>query len=113
MQKKLTLIALILLTLIGLSTPLYADPIADPNDLFNINAPLANQKVSGTINISWRMYDNEQALIPYTATLWDPGSCKTTNFGNINSNNNASSNASQDNVLSWNTTATQSNANLA
>jgi len=108
MKKKLIILLSLTITSIflGVKLNLIADQISDPNDIFQVNSPTANQRVSGTTNIVWRMYDNDQQVIPYSARIWDSDTCKTTNYGNINPNNNGVSSQAQDNVLQWNTKTT-------
>lgn len=104
------LVSFILFTTgIGLA---YAYPIGDPDDIFYVNAPGANQKVSGTVNISWRMWDDDQSSIQYTAKLYDAATCENVNYGTINANLNGVSNKDQDNTLAWNTNNTQTSTNL-
>ncbi len=111
-MKKLIAV-LTILSLISFSAiKINADPIADPNDIFQVTYPLANQKVSGTTDIRWRMYDDDQTSIPYTARLLDSATCSATNYGSLNSNPNGVSSSSQENILSWNTNTTLTNSNI-
>lgn len=111
MKKLLVVIFTILFSVVGISIA-HAYTLGDADDIFYVNAPAANQKVSGTINISWRMWDDDQSIIQYTAKLYDPGTCESVNYGTINSNMNGSSNKNADNNLAWNTNNTQSSTNL-
>lgn len=85
--------------------------LRSPDQLEVIN-PAPNSKVKGTINIVWKMYDNDQNVIPYTIHLYDAQTCNVTNYGQINSNPNGISSSTQDNVLSWNTKTTLTNSNI-
>lgn len=111
MKKIFLVIFTIIFSVIGLNF-VQAYSLADPQDIFYVNTPGANQKVSGVINITWRMYDDDQAIIPYTAKLYDAATCESVNYGSINSNMNGSSNPNQDNSLAWNTNNTQTSTNL-
>lgn len=109
-------ILIVLIIISAFAVPLFkvdADPIADPNDIFNVNSPGPNQKVSGTINISWRMFDNQQSSIQYSVNLLDGATCKNVNYGALNSSSIGTSSSTKDNVLQWNTTTTLTNPNLA
>lgn len=86
--------------------------LADSNDVFVVNYPAPNQKVSGSSQITWRMYDDDQSVVQYTAKLFDAATCKSTSYGIINSNLNGLSSNTQDNRLNWNTSATRSTTNL-
>lgn len=111
MKKILTIIislALVLSTFGFVS----ADPLADPNDVFNVVAPGPNSRVSGVVNVSWYMYDNNQNVIPYTVNLFDPATCETNNYGQINSSPTGVSSQTQLNTIQWNTRTTSSTSNL-
>ncbi len=112
MKKFLVIITIIL---IGFVIPmrLNAEALGDPNDIFEVNYPTPNQKVKGIINVSWRMYDNNQNNIQYNAWLFDYASCKDVNYGSINSATSGISSATQDNVIQWNTNGTLANSTLA
>ncbi|MFS8131198.1 MAG: hypothetical protein ACMG57_04420 [Candidatus Dojkabacteria bacterium] len=112
-MKKLLVIFLsaILLTPI-LALGLKAEVLGDPNDILTVITPSANQKVAGSINITWYMFDNNQNVIPYKINLYDASTCRTTNFGQINSTNNGTSSTTQLNTYSWNTRSTLTTANL-
>jgi len=112
-MKKTLLVLLIALVSLSIFAPqIYADQLADSNDIFYVNTPTPNQKVAGTVNVSWRMYDNNQSIIPYSVKLFDGATCKTTFYGNINANGSGLSSQTQDNTISWNTKTTQSNSNI-
>lgn len=68
-------------------------------------SPSPNQTVKGTVPITWRMFDDEQQVIQYSIKLYDRATCETT-FGDIATSNSGSSNANQNNQISWNTKVT-------
>ncbi len=82
-------------------------------DIFYITSPIPNQSVKGSISVSWRMYDDEQESIQYSAKVYDRETCETTNYGNITSNSNGLSSKTADNVLIWDTRSTDTNPNLS
>ncbi len=111
MKKILIIVLTILISFLGFNI-IKAYEIGDPDDIFYVTSPAANQKVSGAINITWRMWDDDQSTIQYTAKLFDAASCENVNYGTINANLSGTSNKNQDNSLSWNTNNTQSSTNL-
>lgn len=92
---------------------IFSDEIADPNDIFYVSSPSANQTVKGNININWRMFDNQQQVIQYSIKLFDRASCKDTYYGDIATSSNGVSNAQQDNQILWDTKTTSTTSNLA
>lgn len=103
--------ALILNNLTIIKTNALDAVLHDP-DVLDVTSPGPNSKVKGTINIVWKMFDNDQNVIPYTANLYDAQTCNVTNYGQINSNPNGVSSLTQNNTLSWNTRTTLSNPNI-
>lgn len=83
------------------------------NDIFYITSPQANQSVKGSISVSWRMYDDAQESIQYTAKVYDRETCETTNYGDITTTSNGLSSQTSDNVLIWDTRSTASTASLS
>lgn len=113
MMKKLLVIFLTTILLSPIfSLALKAEVLGDPNDILTVVTPSPNQKVAGTVNITWYMFDNNQNVIPYKINLYDASTCRTTNFGQINSTNNGTSSSTQLNSYSWNTRSTLTTANL-
>jgi hypothetical protein len=85
--------------------------LSDLSDQFEVFTPSANQFVKGTINISFRAFDDEKSNIEYSIKLYDIQTCSNTNYGTISSGM-APSNATQNFNASWNTKTTQSTSNL-
>ncbi|MCA9381487.1 hypothetical protein KC678_04435, partial [Candidatus Dojkabacteria bacterium] len=107
MKKYLKITSLgITLFVIGLFgfSKIDANALADPNDIFTIVSPAPNSKVSGTANISVRIYDDEQAAVYVQSNLFDRETCNTTNYGTVSSISTLSSNPGQNSTISWNTT---------
>jgi len=116
MLKKQTLLitAVLLITFAPIfSSIIKSDEIADPNDLFYVASPTPNQRVKGTVPISWRMFDDEQQVIQYSIKLYDRATCKTNYYGDIVVSQNGSSNANTNNQTNWNTKVTSATNNLA
>lgn len=112
MKKFLVLFISAILLAPIFSIGLNAEVLGDPNDLLTVVTPSPNQRVGGSINITWYMFDNNQNVIPYKINLYDAATCRTTNFGQINSTNNGVSSTTQLNSIAWNTRTTLSTANL-
>lgn len=89
------------------------DAILVAPDILDVGSPAANATVKGTINVVWKMYDDAQNVIPYTANIYDAQTCNQTNFGSISSNSNGVSSRDQYNSISWNTKTTLTNPNIA
>ncbi|MEP7103426.1 MAG: cadherin repeat domain-containing protein [Candidatus Dojkabacteria bacterium] len=113
MKKFLIILITVILSIPLLSLSLKAEVLGDPNDILTVVTPSANQRVSGSVNITWYMFDNNQNVIPYKINLFDSSTCRTTDFGQINSTNTGISSTTQLNSYSWNTRSTLSTANLA
>lgn len=112
MKKLLVVILSFFLLTPIVSFTVNGEVLGDPNDLLTVVTPSANQKVGGSINITWYMFDNNQNVIPYKINLYDANTCRTTNFGQINSTNNGISSTTQLNSYTWNTRSTLTTANL-
>ncbi|MEO6729132.1 MAG: cadherin repeat domain-containing protein [Candidatus Dojkabacteria bacterium] len=112
MKKFLALFITTILLAPIFSLGLKAEVLGDPNDILTVATPSPNQKIGGTVNVTWYMYDNNQNVIPYKLNLYDASTCRTTNFGQINSTNTGISSTTQLNSYSWNTRSTLSTANL-
>jgi hypothetical protein len=52
-----------------------ASDLADPSDIFYVTSPAPNSIVSGTVNYSFRIYDDEQASVAYQVTLASSSNC--------------------------------------
>ena len=64
-MKKLLVIFLTAILLAPIFTlGLQAEILGDPNDILTVVTPSPNQKVAGSINITWYMFDNNQNVIP-------------------------------------------------
>jgi hypothetical protein len=105
-MKKITL-AIFSLIFVFNGLAIFAQSIADPADVFYVVNPTPNQKVKGTIPVSFRMYDDEQTTIAYTATLFDFSSCKDTSYGSITASQSGASNKTQNTIIGWDTRRTQ------
>jgi hypothetical protein len=105
-MKKITL-AIFSLLFIFNGLTIFAQTVADPADVFYVVNPTPNQKVKGTIPVSFRMYDDEQTTIAYTATLFDFNSCKNTSYGSITASQSGASNKTQNTIIGWDTRRTQ------
>ncbi|MDQ6985447.1 MAG: hypothetical protein Q9M91_08890 [Candidatus Dojkabacteria bacterium] len=86
--------------------PVSAAEIADPADIFFVEAPAASGTVKGNIDIRWRMYDDEQESIPISVRLYDSVSCENTFYGNVTNQTYGNSSQQVSNSISWNTTQT-------
>ncbi len=98
--KKLSVvIAAAVILLFPLAVQAQSQILADPSDSFVVNGPLPNSTVSGTVITSFRVYDNNQANVPYELTLRDSQTCNNL-VGTISVGNKPSS-ASTDSTVSW------------
>ena len=89
------------------------DSVLQSPDILDVSEPIPNSRIKGTVNIVWKMYDNDQNVIPYTINLFDSQTCNVTDYGRINQNPNGVSSTTQNNVVSWNTKSTLSNSNIS
>jgi hypothetical protein len=69
-------------------------------DILDITLPRANTRIRGTVNISFILYDDSQAQVPYTIDLYDAQTCNVTRFGQI-ANSTANSNPNQRQSIPW------------
>lgn len=105
MKKFIAVLTILILPLIVLR-PILSVGLADPSDIFEVQSPLPNQKLKGTVEVRWMQYDDEQSQIQYQTGIYDPGTCSTTFYGKVTNNTTGNSSSANPQVLNWNTTAT-------
>lgn len=108
--KLYLLVSILFVSQFNLAFKINADTLSDPQDIFEVTQPGANNKVSGVVEIKWRSYDDDSTFVPYTISLLDSTTCKNT-ITNLNSSNGLSSLTSQ-NSFSFNSLQIQSDNNL-
>lgn len=103
-KKSLRTITISLCTFLLLAPPYLvgaaSQKLADSNDYFEVLAPGPNSTVTGVVNTVWKVFDNDQSFVPYQLALYDNKKC-TTKIASLASGN-ASSNANNQIVTSWN-----------
>lgn len=104
-------IALIVTPLTTNAQVILQQPLADPNDNFFVTTPSPNIILSGSTTVSWVMFDNDQAQIPFSVSVFDAATCQNTNFGQIGPANIGPS-SSNPFSISWNTATFQTTAGL-
>lgn len=103
---KLIICFILIVTPILNLTSILANGLQDPNDRFEVMSPVASSSLKGAVNVSFRVYDNNQANVPFTAKLLDT-SC-TNSFGNISNITSVASHSSNTLSFTWDTRRTNS-----
>jgi len=101
MTKRISIVLSFVFSLLLLTITVRAASLADPGDIFYVTSPAPNAVVSGTVNYSFRIFDDEQASVAYQVVLANAANCNN-QIGTIASGN-ATSNSSSDFSISWKT----------
>ncbi len=87
--------------------------LTDDDDVFEIEAPTNNEIVKDIFNVSWKLYDDDQEEIQYSARLFDAQTCSNTNLGSITKNSKAQSSKDENSIIQWNTSSTSTTSPLS
>lgn len=98
---RILLIATLLLTSLATIVRAESQLLADTDDIFEVTTPIPNAVVQGTIATVFKVYDDDQATVPYQISLMDAAKCSSQQA--LVARGNSTSTKSESNSLNWST----------